>query len=263
MRIALRGGVRDAMLIALLFGVGAAPVHAAPADKKKPVAAAPAAPAAPAGGKPAQPAANVPLLPGAGSKEPVNIDADKLDYYDKEQKLIYTGNVVAVQGDSTLKSSVLTIFLEKQAANGTPGATAPAPPEAAPGAPSQSSSVKHMEADGPVTLISKDQIGTGDHATYDKAENKVYLNGNVTLSQGTNVTQGDRLVYDMTSGQAQVFSGSTNERVKSVFTPGSGTPDGAKPAEAKAAPKKEKPGAAKHKTSPGGGKAARDATAQQ
>ncbi len=201
----------------------------------------------------APPGANVPLLPGAGSKEPVNIDAAKLDYYDKEQKLIYTGDVVAVQGDSTLKASVLTIFLQKQDATGQGGATAPTAPGAA-GAPGSGSSVKHMEAQGPVTLTSKDQIGTGDGATYDKAENRVYLNGNVTLSQGTNVTQGDRLIYDLTNGQAQVFSGATNGRVKSVFTPGSGTPGG-QPGDAKAAAKKGEPGATKRKV-PAGGKTA-------
>ena len=201
--------------------------------------------ALPAAGAPARSGGGVPLLPGAGSKDPVNIDADKLDYFDKEQKLIYTGSVVAVQGDSTLKASVLTIFLQKDA-QGQTGATAPAaPPAPAPAgtAPGTGSSVKHMEADGPVTLISKDQVGTGDHATYDKAENKVYLTGKVTLSQGTNVTQGDRLIYDLTTAQAQVFSGTTNPRVKSVFTPGSGTPGG-DPAkagdEAKPAPKRDK-----------------------
>ena len=73
-----------------------------------------------------------------------------------------------------------------------------------------------MEADGPVTMISKDQIGTGNHATYDKAENKVHLTGGVTLSQCANVTQGDKLVYDLQSGQAQVFG-----NVGSVFTPAS------------------------------------------
>ena len=107
------------------------------------------------------------------------------------------------------------------------------------GAPTGGSSVKHMEADGPVTLISKDQVGTGDHATYDKAENKVYLNGNVTLSQGTNVTQGDRLIYDLTNGQAQVFSGTTNapgeERLHAgQRTPGE-QPDKAAPASAEEA----------------------------
>ena len=218
------------MVLALPCGLG----HAVAAVTKKPHVSPSLPAAAPA---PAQkPASGVPLLPGGGSKEPVNINAGKLDYYDKEQKLIYTGDVVVVQGDSTLKASVLTIFLEKNAP--APGAPAAAAEPAAPAAvgPGQGSSVRHMDATGPVTLISKDQVGTGDNATYDKGEDKVYLNGNVTLSQGTNVTQGDRLIYDMATGQAQVFSGQTNGgRVMSVFTPGSGPPGG--PPKPAAAPK--------------------------
>ncbi len=51
------------------------------------------------------------ILPGGNSKEPINIDAAKLDYFDKEQKLVYTGGVIATQGESKLKSSTLVIFL--------------------------------------------------------------------------------------------------------------------------------------------------------
>ncbi len=223
-------------------------------DAKKPSPAADAAPK--------KAAAGVPLLPGSGSKEPVNIAADKLDFLNKENNLIYTGNVVVVQGDSTLKASKLNIDLQKDAAGGATAPATPAPADAS--APAAgNSSVRHMEADGPVTLISKDQVGTGDHATYDKGENKVYMNGNVTLSQGTNVTTGDRLIYDMTSGQAQVFSGQTNNgRVMSVFTPGAGSPAGGPkpaPTTAPATPK------GKQRTAKGGGEAAaaRDAEAMQ
>ena len=255
-------GIRTAAAV-LLVALGPAAVAAAPASK--PVKGAPAkAGADPA---PAKPAAAVPLLPGSGSKEPVNITADKLDFLNKENKLIYTGNVVVVQGDSTMKASVLRIDLQKTdpaAPAGTPTAGGATAPSAAPGAgdagPGQNSSVRHMDADGPVTLISKDQIGTGDHAIYDKGEDKVYLNGNVTLSQGTNVTQGDRLIYNMTTGQAQVFSGQTNGgRVVSVFTPGSAPPggDATKPA-AKPEPKKAGAGKAARKTGAPKGEAAVD-----
>ncbi len=248
--------VASVMVAVLPFAAQAAtPKRVKPGTGAAPAATSPAKPAAPAG-------SNVPLLPGAGSKEPVSIDAAKLDYFDKEQKLVYTGDVVAVQGESTMKASVLTIFLQKQDPAGQAGATAPAAPAAAPagfGGPTGGSSVRHMEADGPVTLISKDQVGTGDHATYDKAENRVYMNGNVTLSQGTNVTQGDRLIYDLTNGQAQVFSGTTNARVKSVFTPGSGSPgdqpDKAAPASA------EEAGVPKHKAQAAGKSASRKTSA--
>ena len=239
MRIVLR-----TTTAALLVVVASAAATAAPA--KKPAEAAPAkggeaAAAAKAGGS-GKPAGAVPLLPGSSSKEPVNITADKLDFLNKDNKLVYTGNVVVVQGDTTMKASVLHIDLQKtDPAAG--GATAPAgAPAGGDVGPGQGSSVRHMEADGPVTLISKDQIGTGDHATYDKGEDKVYLNGNVTLSQGPNVTQGDHLVYDMTSGQAQVFSGQTNGgRVTSVFTPGSSSPAGDTAKPVKPEPKKPEP----------------------
>ena len=196
------------------------------------------------------------MLPGAGSHEPININAGKLDYYDKEQKLIYSGDVVAVQGDSTLKASQLTIFLTKADAKaGTPAAggetaAAAATAAGAADAPGANSSVRHMDAKGPVTLVSKDQIGTGDNGSYDRDDNKVTLTGNVTLSQGPNVTRGDRLVYDLTSGQAQVFSGKTNGRVSSIFTPGSqdaGQPGGA-PAPGGA--KKSAPGSGPKKKAP-------------
>ncbi len=151
------------------------------------------------------------ILPGSNSKDPVNIDAGKLDYYDKEQKLVYTGNVVAVQGESRLLTPSLVIFLmPKDSSNGS-------------GTPSSTNNqVRRMEASGPVTLSQRDQVGTGDSGVYIKADNKVYLNGNVTLTQGPNVTKGDKLVYDLGTSQAVVTG-----RVKSLFLPNnnSGTED--------------------------------------
>jgi len=169
---------------AALLCVGAAPVHAAGRS----------------GG----------ILPGATAKDPLTIDAGKLDFFDKEQKLVYSGSVIVTNGPSTLKAVRLTIFLEKQGAGGAAGAGA-----------TSNDRVKHIDAEGPVTLVSKDQIGTGDRGSFDKAENKVYLTGNVTLTQGENVVKGDRLVYDVTSGIATVQGGGAQGgRVRSTFTPG-------------------------------------------
>ena len=212
-----------ATTVMVAIGGASAPLHAA--DKKTPAS----------------------LLPGAGSREPISIDAGKLDFFNKEQKLVYSGGVVAVQGDSTLKGSELVIYLAKDPQKPGTGEAAAAAATVAGGTDAatpaaEGSSVRHMDVKGPVTLISKDQVGTGDSGSYDKTENKVTLSGNVTLSQGTNVTKGDRLVYDLTSGQAQVFSGQTYGRVKSLFTPGSAGPEdplGGTPK--KKAPAKAKP----------------------
>ena len=146
------------------------------------------------------------ILPGASAKDPLNIDAGKLDFFEKEQKLIYSGSVIVTNGPSTLKASRLIIFLDGKGGD-QPAATT-------------NDRVKHIDAEGPVTLVSKDQIGTGDRGSYDKAENKVYLIGNVTLTQAENIVKGDKLVYDVTTGMATVQGGAAQGgRVRSTFTP--------------------------------------------
>lgn len=141
------------------------------------------------------------VLPGGNAKDPVNIDAAKLDYFDKEQKLVYTGNVVATQGESKLQAGRLVIYLAPKNAKTSAKTSA------------SSSQVRRMEAAGPVTILSKDQIGTGDSGVYDRSENKVYLIGNVTLTEGGNVTKGDKLIYDLATKEAIVTGG----RVRSLF----------------------------------------------
>ena len=174
--------------------------------------------------------AGVVVLPGANSKQPVSIEADKLVYFDKEQKAIYSGKVVVIQGDTKMTCSAMTIYMEKGSAPARPEAAAAGDPAkageeagAAPGA--GTSHVKHLEAVGPVTVVSKTQVATADSGAYDKAQNKVWLIGNVTLSDGGNVTKGDKLTYDLTTGQATVDTGPAAKRVKGLFIPGAGSGD--------------------------------------
>ena len=150
-----------------------------------------------------------PVLPGGDSKAPVSIDAAKLEYFDKEQKLVYSGGVIAKQGDSVLKSTTLVIFLNSG-------------PMQSGGAAAGENQIKRMEASGPVTIVSKDQVGVGDRATYDKEGSKVFLIGNVSLSQGGNIIKGkadSRLIYDLTTSQA-VIEGAGG--INSLMVPGSG-----------------------------------------
>jgi len=152
-----------------------------------------------------------PILPGGDSKAPITVDAEKLEYFDRDQKLVYTGNVFVQQGDSTMRATVMTVFLTKD--EGLAAAQQAVQSDS-------SGRIRRIESKGPVTVTQLDQVGTGDNGVYDKIENKVYLFGNVVLSQGTNVTKGDRdskLVYDLDTGYAQVLGG----RVNSIFTPGS------------------------------------------
>jgi lipopolysaccharide export system protein LptA len=184
---------------------------------------------------PAQGSSSNQFLPGTSSKEPISIDADKLVYFDKEQKAIYSGNVVVIQGDTKLTCSAMTIYLDRSANNAAQGADKPPPASAQAeqgSGPPQNSGIKRLEAAGPVTVVSKTQVATGDNGTYDKLEDKVYLIGHVTLSDGQNITKGDKLIYDMKTGQATIDTSSGKSgRVHGQFTPNSTS--GADPSKAK------------------------------
>lgn len=152
---------------------------------------------------------------GANSKEPIKIDSDRLDVFDKDKKAIFAGNVIAVQGETTMRCKTLTVFYEQGV-----GAQGDARPAAkAPGGASSDNGVRRLECAGPMTVISKDQIATADNAIYDKTEQKVYLNGNAKLSQGENVTTGDRLIYDLSTSRASVEH-KPGQRVRALLVPG-------------------------------------------
>ncbi|MDE2577655.1 MAG: organic solvent tolerance protein OstA [Hyphomicrobiales bacterium] len=136
------------------------------------------------------------MLPGARSGEPYTVDADKLDYFENQKKLVYSGSVIATQGASKVRGATMTVYLDKD------------------GDANSQQNVRRVEMAGPVTVTQNGKIGTGDSGLYDRDEQKYYLIGRVTLSEGQNVTRGDRLIYDLRTNQARVVG-----RVQSVFTP--------------------------------------------
>lgn len=159
------------------------------------------------------------------NKEPIKIDADRLDVFDRESRAVFQGNVVAVQGDSTMKCTTLTVYYE-QNRNQPGGEKTPAPQ----GQDTVDNAIRKIDCKGPVTIVSKTQVATGDNATFDRVSNRVMLTGNVALSDGPNVTRGERIVYDLNSGIANVET-VPGGRVKALFVPGS--KDGAEGGEAK------------------------------
>lgn len=182
---------------------GAAPAAASPA---------PAKPAKPRGGAPGSPFGGM----GGDSKEPIKIDANKLDVLDKDNKAVFSGNVVAVQGETTVRCSVMTVFYEGR---GQGGAPKPAQPAAQGQNQANDGAIKRIECTGPVTVVSKTQAATSDNAVFDRANNKVIMTGNVALNDGPNITRGDQLVYDTQTGVANVTS---KGRVQGFFVPNSG-----------------------------------------
>jgi lipopolysaccharide export system protein LptA len=153
----------------------------------------------------------------ANSKEPIKIDADRLDVFDKEKRAVFTGNVVAVQGETTIRCTVMTVFYEQSAVK----SGAPAAP---PSGGDSGGAIRKIDCTGPVTVVQKDQVATGNIASFDKITNVVTISGNAALSQGQNVTRGEKLVYNLTTGVANVEGG----RVRALFVPGNDDANGNK-----------------------------------
>ncbi len=171
-------------------------------------------------------------LGGLGTgKDPIKIDADRLDVFDAEKRATFTGNVVAVQGETTLRCSSLNVFYEQSAA-GAAGTTKPeAKAEAKPQPKGQGAqaegdnNIRKLDCQGPVTVVSGAQTATGQHAVFDRVSNTVTLTGNVLLSQEKNVQQCDRIVYSLDTSVANCIA-RPGGRVQGVFVPGSGNPPG-------------------------------------
>ena len=158
-----------------------------------------------------------------GGKGPIKIDADRLDVFDKENKAIFAGNVVAVQGESTIRCSAMTVHYKRDKDKDPNKDAAKSEAEAAEDAKAKAAlggnGIRKVECAGPVTVAQKDQIATGDNAVFDQEAKRIVLTGNVVLSQCQNVTRGSRLVYDMASGRANMDP-VAGGRVSAMFVPG-------------------------------------------
>jgi lipopolysaccharide export system protein LptA len=161
---------------------------------------------------------------GGSGKDPIKIDADRLDVFDRENKAIFAGNVVAVQGDSTIRCSTMTVYYKRgkdmpgKDARGVARSADAAADAPAPRNPAENG-IQKVDCAGPVTVVQKDQVATGDHAVFDQDAKRIVLTGNVVLSQCQNVTRGQRLVYDMNTGRANMDP-VAGGRVSALFVPG-------------------------------------------
>lgn len=150
---------------------------------------------------------------GGNSKEPIRIDANKLEVFDKEQKAIYSGDVVAVRGTTTTRASVMIIFYDQK----KEGATLPRNQAAA----GQDGNLKRIELKGPVSVVNGTQTATANEMIYDAAKKEVTLKGNAVVADGPNVQRGELMVYNTDSSVARITNPAPGGRVQGIFTPGS------------------------------------------
>jgi lipopolysaccharide export system protein LptA len=160
---------------------------------------------------------------GGNSKDPIRIDADRLEVFDKDQKAIYTGDVVAVRGTTTIRATTMTIFYDNSKQG--QGAQAAGAVRSANGQAQQDGALKRIEFRGPVSVVNGTQTATSREMVYDAVAKTVTLKGNAVVADGPNVQRGEVMVYNTEESVARITN--PGGRVQGVFTPG--TQDDAKP----------------------------------
>ncbi|MBL8576891.1 MAG: LptA/OstA family protein [Mesorhizobium sp.] len=138
--------------------------------------------------------------------EPIEIESDKLEVRETENKAIFTGNVAVTQGPTVLNAGVMTVFYAKDGGSAATG----------------SSNIDRLEVDGKVYVKSDKQIATGDSGVFDMKSEVLTLSGKeVVLSEGNNVLRGCKLTVQMKTGRAQVDGCSKGGRVQMKLDPSS------------------------------------------
>ena len=146
--------------------------------------------------------ASKPLFASDSNRGPVEITSDQLEVRQKENIAIFTGNVVAIQGDMNLKSDRMTVYYRNS------GETAEG-----------KESVSRIDVDGHVFITNPSETASGDKGIYDVDKNEIRLLGNVTLTRGESVVRGNALIYDMDSGKSVMADTGGSKRVRALFVP--------------------------------------------
>ena len=137
--------------------------------------------------------------------KPIQIESDKLEVREQENKAIFTGNVSVVQGETLMKAGLMTVFYAKGGGSSASG----------------SQQIDRLEVANKVYIKSAAQVATGDEGTFDVKSNTFTLKGKeVVLTDGGNVVKGGLLVVNTTTGRSQLDScGGSSGRVKVQLAP--------------------------------------------
>ena len=173
-------------------------------------------------------AEEIPSGKGQNTQPPVRVTAESAEYFNAEGLVVFTGKVVAVQGDTTVTAERMEVhFTPAEAGAGAdPGATGAA----------RGQRLASMTALQSVTFrqldpaSGKERYATGERGVYDADRRVVTLTGAPRLWEGKNVIVGDVMDFFLDDRKV-VVKGKVNLTVyPDESKPGAkeGTKEGAK-----------------------------------
>lgn len=143
------------------------------------------------------------------STQPIEVVSDTLEVLQDQQKAIFSGNVVATQGNINMRAATMVVFY-RNTDSGNASATG--------------EGIYRIEAERDVFFASPLETAQGDRAIYDVDGSTVSLFGNVLLTREGNVLKGTQMDYNLNTGRSVLVGGNPvsqggTGRVRGLFVP--------------------------------------------
>ena len=131
------------------------------------------------------------------SSLPITIKSNEMTADNKGKTAIFSGKVVAKQGDITIFSDKLVV-----------------------GYADKNGEVEKVEAVGNVRIVQQNRTGSADQAVYESRNGRIVLTGNPRVVQGSDSISGKVITYYVDDDRSDVSSGGDPKaRVEAVFNP--------------------------------------------
>ena len=139
----------------------------------------------------------------------VHIVSDRFEAYELQRQLVFIGNVVATQGELTIRGQRMTIvYLDEKNSDPTDINLA--------------GRIDRVEVDGNVRITQKEILATGEHAVYFDRENKVVLTGQPRVERGKDFIQGEKITLFLDSEKSVVEGGPSGPVEATIYSSTSG-----------------------------------------
>jgi len=137
---------------------------------------------------------------------PIRITSNKMVVLDKENKVIFSGDVIAKQGDMTIKADYLTVIYQTNKRDSSVQNVQP------------KRQIKEIFVSGHVKIITKNILAFSKKATFIKDKDVVILTGNASIIKDKNRITGDTITIYL--GQSKsIVSANKGHRVQAIIYP--------------------------------------------
>ncbi|MFI4955351.1 MAG: LptA/OstA family protein [Gammaproteobacteria bacterium] len=145
------------------------------------------------------------MLLDQSNKQPIDITSEELIFYRSQNIAVFSGHVVAIQGDTTVKANKMEVFF-----NG--GNTK---------SDEKLSKVKSINLKENVEIITPQEKATATNGVYNVEQGIFTLNDDVVMNQGETILKGDKMVYNKNTAESLLTTNGkvVEKRVSARFVP--------------------------------------------